>query len=237
MTRAIEFFHILIEYAYRFPASVIFNFIPHWYFESTVMAHAIKTPLSTLSLAIDEARQVANSPKDVKLALDRAEAARKKIQSMLFLQSESQSSEFGVSQPLENVSRWFSSLGHEVRLLVKSSQSKPVKLQGNSMLFEQLLEILIHNGLKASVAGSLIVVALSVDQGWMQLVIHDFGEGMSSLEKMACELHGYSNQPNGWGIGMSCARRIVSEFRGHLQINSIQKVGTQIICRLPLGPE
>lgn len=234
MIYATKLLPILFEYFFRLPATIAFSLTPQWRFESTLQAHALKSPLSSLSLALASAKQSAQSPQRLTQALNQAEAAHQKLQQLLFMRSSQASSSFSVQQQVRHVVEWFSMVGHNVHLLSKVDQTNHVALRGNQLLFQQLVELLIENGIHASTVGSLIVVALSVENKSLKLVIQDFGKGMSSMELLVCELNGYTNSADGWGMGLSCARRIVSQFRGELQIRSWEHIGTQIICTLPL---
>lgn len=238
MPYAIKLLQVALEYARRMPASWVFSLTPHWYFESSVLAHSLKTPLSSLALALEDAKRSTTSPSRLRDALEQAELSRLKLQSMLFSSHvQEQDAVFNVHQPVSSVTNWFVSLGHNVQLLVKLERGAELELFGNRWLFEQLVEILINNGIKAGLTSNLIVVSLSVEQATLQLVVQDFGAGMSSSQVLLCAMNGYTNQADGWGIGLSSARRIVTRFRGRLEIHSLEHVGTQIICRLPLGRE
>lgn len=211
--------------------------VPQWYFESTLFAHALKTPLSTLSLSLAEAQQSVSSQRKVQQALRRAESARRQLQLLLFDQHQAATAAFNVKDQAHQVTRWFVSYGHTIHLLIQHEQLHTVSLRGNHLLFQQLLEILIDNGLKASRAGSPIVVALSLEKKQLQIGVHDFGSGMSRFDALVRLLKGCSFHHDRWGIGLVCAWRIAAYFHGRIEIQSRKTVGTNIICTLPLGLE
>lgn len=234
MIYAIKLISVAIEYVYRVPSSLAFSLSPQWYFESALIAHSLKTPLSSLSLALDEACISARSPRKLQRALKQAQIARNRLQLLLFNRENTGQTMIDVDQELGRLKIWYRSMDKNVQVVGPAQSSKKIKIYGNQHMFEQLVENLINNGLRASGTNAVIVVSTQVCERRLNLVIQDFGVGMSGRELLLCELGGYTNHADGWGIGLSCARRIINSFRGQLRIRSWEHVGTQIICTLPL---
>lgn len=219
------------HYKCRLSVAILLSFVPHWYFESLVIAHALKSPLSSLSLALHEANGSLRSPVKLKAALTQAEASRIKLQTMLFAESRDTLTTFSLVEQLQRVQTWFAASGHNVQVLLKHGKLDQVVLSGSSLLFQQLLEILVDNGIHSSEVQALVVIAVSLEQKEVRIVVHDFGTGFvcTTMKNEASD----GTRLERWGVGLTCAHHIARLFRGKLQIQSTEAVGTQVICTMP----
>lgn len=234
MANALQLLVAVCQYAYRKPASIVFSFAPAWYIHSTVTTHALKTPLTTLSLALAEAKQSHTSPGKLRIALEHAEQARLKLQRLL-LHTKHQVRPFDAATCIDQVARWYSSLGYEIKVINKCGKRSKLKLNGDAFLFEQLLEILIDNAIAAGKeTENLVVLSVLNQEHKLHLIVQDFGHGMSLADLLLCEVKPPASTGQHWGIGLTCARRIAWDFRGKIEIDSWEQIGTQIKCTFPL---
>lgn len=233
MMYAFKVLAVFCEYIYRAPFSLALHHTPDWYFESTVLAHALKTPLSSLSLALNNAELAHPTSKELALALQQARVAQGQLQSLLLEPTERGSSRFSVYEVLLKIRNWYISNGCVICLAVASNRARKCRIKGNRFQFEEMLHILVNNAIQAGGLENVIVISLSTSNHKILVSIHDFGAGMSGLERVLCQMNGYTNKASGWGIGLTCARRIISNMHGHLRIRSWEHIGTQVTCMLP----
>jgi len=108
--------------------------------------------------------------------------------------------------------------------------AEPVVVEGDAVLLEWTLEVLVKNALDA-LAGRGGRIAVTVrrvpDRGAVQLLISDDGPGIPRELRGRIFEPGYSTKQRGWGIGLSLARRIVEEnHAGSLRLLATERGAT-----------
>jgi signal transduction histidine kinase len=107
-------------------------------------------------------------------------------------------------------------LAHAV-VIERAGASVPVVVEGDSVLLEWALEVLVKNAVDALAGrGGRIVVdvrPMAASRG-AQLLVSDDGPGIPRELRSRIFEPGYSTKQGGWGIGLSLARRIVEENHG-----------------------
>jgi signal transduction histidine kinase len=109
---------------------------------------------------------------------------------------------------------------------------------------QQVLVILLDNALRYSPSGGAVVVELVVETEHWLVNIDDQGPGMSAEElEHAFEAHyrgavGLQLAPQGQGLGLPIARRIVEALGGSIELNNREGSGLRVSIALPmLGAE
>ena len=104
-------------------------------------------------------------------------------------------------------------------------------------LFTKLVDELIDNAFKFSVAGTTVRVGSSLSNGEYILSVADRGKGMDAEQVAgigACsQFNRKSNEQQGAGLGLAIARRIVELHGGQFDIQSELGVGTTMTVKLP----
>jgi two-component system phosphate regulon sensor histidine kinase PhoR len=104
-------------------------------------------------------------------------------------------------------------------------------------LLDNLLGNAVRYGCRGS--GERIRVMLSKHGDWHQLVVRDWGEGVSSRHLPRLTERFYrvdaarSRDSGGTGLGLAIVAQIVERHRGLLQIRSQPGNGTEVEVRLP----
>lgn len=104
-------------------------------------------------------------------------------------------------------------------------------------LFTKLVDELIDNAFKFSVAGTTVRVTTSPGNGEFVLCVADRGKGMTA-EQIAgigaySQFNRKSNEQQGAGLGLAIARRIAELHGGRLDIESDPGTGTTVTVKLP----
>lgn len=103
---------------------------------------------------------------------------------------------------------------------------------------KKIIEELIDNACKFSLAGSVLEVTGSVQGDWYLLCIKDAGRGMTQEQinsvgaYMQFERRLYEQQ--GSGLGLVISKRLVELHGGQMTITSEPKQGTRVCASLPL---
>ncbi len=88
--------------------------------------------------------------------------------------------------------------------------------QGDGVLLEWVLEVLIKNAIDALGGrdGNVVVSANPLPEGGVRIRVADDGPGIPRTLRKRIFDAGFSTKERGWGIGLSLARRIVEENHG-----------------------
>ena len=82
----------------------------------------------------------------------------------------------------------------------------------NQQLYSWTLENLIKNGIDAIKGKGTIKVSLKEDLNWVIITISDSGQGIKKELYKKIFSPGYKKKKRGWGLGLSLAKRIISDY-------------------------
>ena len=105
---------------------------------------------------------------------------------------------------------------------------KPIMVAMNEQLFAWVIENLIKNGIDAMRGKGTITVRLKEDAQGVRIPISDTGKGIPKRLWKRIFTPGYTTKKRGWGLGLSLANRIISDYHnGKLRVKeSKQDQGT-----------
>ncbi|GCD78173.1 two-component sensor histidine kinase [Thermaurantimonas aggregans] len=89
---------------------------------------------------------------------------------------------------------------------------EPVVLRFNPLLMEWVLENLIRNALDAIEGEGTITITLSKNDKRVELAVADTGRGIPRHLHKTIFRPGYTTKNRGWGLGLSLARRIITDY-------------------------
>jgi len=100
---------------------------------------------------------------------------------------------------------------------------------------QQALVNLVNNALEASSDGQRVALALTRQDGLVELRIRDEGEGIPpEAMKQLFKLH-FTTKPSGSGLGLFTARAAVQRMGGHLTLESSPGEGATAVVQLPVA--
>ncbi len=94
--------------------------------------------------------------------------------------------------------------------LIKSSTIAPV----NSQLLSWTIENLIKNGIDSMKGEGDILVSSYIEDNKLVILIKDNGEGIKPENFNKVFSPGFTSKKRGWGLGLSLAKRIISDYHG-----------------------
>jgi signal transduction histidine kinase len=118
---------------------------------------------------------------------------------------------------------------NDVRLDVQISADLPM-IQGDPLHWEQVLQNLMLNALQASKAGGIVSVGTSSAGLWVE----DEGCGMSEAQLERLFSPFYTTKPNGTGLGLSNAKKIVDAHGGTITVQSRLNSGSRFMISFPM---
>lgn len=115
-----------------------------------------------------------------------------------------------------------------------SVQATPMEVTVDPALFGIALNELFLNALEFSKDDRLsIEVRLSEDNGSVRVEVTDSGPGISTANRPYIFDPFFTTKAVGVGMGLCRVKRIVSEHKGHLTVDSTPGKGTRVTIRIP----
>lgn len=196
--------------------------------QANVFRHACATPLTVLISSLE-------NDENAKVSLIAAKKLSEIIRSTSAI-SENESSFKVVDAILESLHISTSKYkDHQIskNILVDIK----LEMTGNKLYFQEVISCIINNAMEAyendDVKPINILVRRKNDH--LEIVITDYGSGMSFLKQKLVALKGFTTKKSGKGIGLSFVKRTIEKlFYGNFKITSRSKVGTQVCLSIPL---
>lgn len=122
---------------------------------------------------------------------------------------------------------------------LKIKQLDEIEFHGDESRVKQLAVILIDNAIKYTPSGGNAAVSLIENDNYIELLVADTGEGISSehLDKIFERFYrvdkARSRDSGGIGLGLAIADWIVTEHKGSISVTSTPDKGTTFKVQLP----
>ena len=128
---------------------------------------------------------------------------------------------------------------HQFSLALPTS---PLEIEADCKRIGQVVENLISNAVKYSVATSTVHVTAGREGKYCRIVIRDEGVGMSTdqIEHLFDKFYRVSTDrkaPRGTGLGLFIVKSIVEAHQGDIRVDSAPGRGTTVTVSLPVGGE
>jgi signal transduction histidine kinase len=114
---------------------------------------------------------------------------------------------------------------------------EPIFVALNSQLFSWTIENLVKNGIDAMKGRGTISIVIKTHAKHALIHISDTGHGMPKRNFKRVFTPGYTSKKRGWGLGLSLAKRIISEYhKGKISVlRSSPDFGTTIEISLRIN--
>ncbi len=116
----------------------------------------------------------------------------------------------------------------------KTATHAPLHVRGDAAALEQLFLNLLLNAAQALPNGGAAGLSLEQQPDGLVVTIWDRGQGMSEQTRRRIFEPFYSTKPEGTGLGLTLAQRIVAAHRGRIELESEEGEGTRV--RVTLEP-
>ncbi|KRK19010.1 histidine kinase [Lactobacillus delbrueckii subsp. delbrueckii DSM 20074 = JCM 1012] len=180
-------------------------------------------------------------------SISEAERMKHLIQEMLDLTRAEQISVHypnAIAEPMEVLTRVVGDMGMvhpDFKISLEVEDLDPdTKIQIFQGHLEQILIILIDNGIKYSTNRKEIAVAAGQSGQEMQIVVQDYGEGISDEDKKKIFNRFYrvdkarTREKGGNGLGLSIAQKLVESYHGTIDVESVLGQGSQFRITFPV---
>lgn len=215
------------------------------------VSHELRTPVAILEghlQLLDRWGKKEPEVLDESLAASLQEVARMKslIQEMLDLTRADQvdvqfpNAVVDVNQTVPQVVNDFTMIHPDFRFTLDNdlAGSTFVRMYRNHL--EQVLIILLDNGVKYSEARKELHISVSEDSDGVAIAVQDFGEGISTKDKARVFNRFYrvdkarSREKGGNGLGLAIAQQLIESYRGQISVDSAVGHGSVFRVDLPV---
>ncbi len=213
-------------------------------------AHEIRTPLTAMKTDLEVTLRDKNLKiSDSKAALSNTieEIDRLHILTTRLLEkSRAQNSEelvdpkiIHADEILNKVVSKFSNLAKEKNQVIKTF-IKPSKVKGDPLKIEELFSNILENAIKYNFPQKEIIVRMEIKRGNSVTQIIDHGIGISEQDLpnvfepfYRTDQSRTNSGKEGYGLGLSISKEIVSSHKGHIHIRSKPSQGTTVTITIP----
>lgn len=192
------------------------------------LAHALKTPVATLALAVRDdpaaARQVARIDATIRHHLGRARAGAVDVRAGTRVVP-------AVADLVAAIGRLHADSGVAIRQTVTGDPVAAIDGQD----FDELLGNLLDNAARHAAAQVSVSVAAAADARWLDLVVADDGPGIPAAERERATRPGVrlDERGEGHGFGLAIVRELAELHGGRLTLAQRQGGGLEARVTLP----
>ena len=117
---------------------------------------------------------------------------------------------------------------------------QPLMINANSHLLDELIFNLIDNAIKYNKESGNIILNICEENGWCKISVTDTGIGIPTehqnriFERFYRVDSSRSKKTGGTGLGLSIVKHITEHHNGKIVLESIENIGTTIICYIAL---
>ena len=220
------------------------------------MTHEFKTPLATISLAVDALRneKVQAEPERARyfMGIIKEENVRMNKQVEAILQAalmEKEEFQFNkkelsvhrlIQQTVDKYDLQLQKKEGKINLLLNASRDH---IEADEVHFTNAISNLIDNAIKYSDGAPDITIVTSSNQHQLFIQIADRGIGMSRetashiFEKFYRAHTGNIHQVKGFGLGLSYVKTVIDAHHGKIRVDSTQGKGTTFMVEMNLSAE
>jgi signal transduction histidine kinase len=103
-------------------------------------------------------------------------------------------------------------------------------------LMGQVFRILVENALEAMSLGGALTITVALEPRLVRITIQDTGPGIPAESLPLVFDPFFSTKPQGTGMGLTIAHRIISEHQGEIRLSSAPGAGVTVDLCLPRWP-
>ncbi len=216
------------------------------------MTHEFKTPLATISLAVDALRNEKVHSDKVKwqyfnnIIKEENKRMNKHVETILQA-ALMEKQEFKLNLAPLHVHELIKNVTNNFQLQLQDKNSKIEYLlnAGNDMIeadevhFSNVISNLIDNAIKYSKENLIIKIITHSTEKYVVLQIQDNGIGMSKesvkriFEKFYRAHTGNLHNVKGFGLGMSYVKSVIDEHKGKIKVESVLGKGSTFTIEIP----
>ncbi|MFH1716202.1 MAG: ATP-binding protein [Planctomycetota bacterium] len=220
------------------------------------LAHEIKNPLSTIKVSLQLVSEELEDPNLAESGRGGVESRRlaRALRKIAVIQKESdrlehildgflryvdrtelQLASVDVSELVSDMIDFYSPQAHSRSVTIHQSlHNKPLTCKIDADMLKQVVLNLFINAQQAMSGGGELIIRTDRQQNDAVIQISDTGEGIQPDRLPHIFDAYYSSRPQGSGLGLPTAKKIIEAHKGSIAVNSEPGKGTSFTIRLPL---
>ncbi|REE68123.1 two-component system sporulation sensor kinase B [Paenibacillus taihuensis] len=205
-----------------------------------VFAHEIRNPMQVvrgfLQLLDSPELPAASKTQYIRLSIEELDRTNEIISEFLLLGKPVTDNleKFDVGKQLQRTVNLINNYALDKNVMIETTIEPDCFVNGNMQRLNQFMINIMKNAIEAMPNGGTVQAScIVVDKSHIEIHVKDEGVGMSKSEVERLGSPYYSLKKNGTGLGMMISFQIIRTFGGTLQVYSEQKVGTEVIARIP----
>jgi two-component system, NtrC family, sensor histidine kinase HydH len=206
---------------------------------ASAVAHGIRNPLA----AIRSSAEVARGEEDRLVAdecladvIRQTERLDRWVRDLLHARSEQATAEqVDLAKLLRDSLEAFStSIARQaVRVEVDVSALPPVRANPGSLT--QAFHTIVANAIEAMPNGGALSISARRAERKVEIRIADTGRGLAAAEARRVFRPFFTTKPNGLGLGLALAQRIIERYSGSISFSSVEGEGTTVTVSIPVA--
>lgn len=208
------------------------------------VSHELRSPLARLHAAIGLARQ---QPARMADSLQRIEREGERMHRLVGELLTLSRLEAGVGVALEDVdlAELIGDLLEDARfeaasrsITVNGQKPPNFQVRANGELLHRAIENVLRNALRFSPVGGVVRLVVSAETGnRCQVLIEDQGPGVpaDTLETIFTPFFRGAAEGEGYGLGLSIARRVLTALNGKIHAENLDGHGLRVVMEMPLA--
>jgi sensor histidine kinase regulating citrate/malate metabolism len=197
--------------------------------------HAASTPLSNIllnsQLALSEEKNKNHNLKKILLSANY-------IKSLLDNTDQEEKKLFFINDALVEIILLNQCFHQEVSYAKQLKQSNNFQLNGNKLLFQEIINCLLNNAVEAYQLKNLnkiVLIKTQIKKNLLEVAIADGGSGMNWIQQKLVGKKFYSLKENHQGVGLFYAKKIIrNKFGGKIKFLSKKNQGSTALIQIPL---
>jgi signal transduction histidine kinase len=210
------------------------------------VSHELRTPIATIRAYLDTAQddEIAALGTDVVTILEREILTLQNLIDDLFALSRVEVDQLTLHiQPVSLPDL----VNHVVEIVaplawrsnrVEVSTQVPLwiaPVQADAHRLEQVLRNLLHNSLRHTLPGGVVIVSARQKEGFVEIDVRDTGEGISPEDLPHVWERFYRGDGGGSGLGLTLVKSLVETMGGQVAVESVVGEGSCFTISLPLS--
>lgn len=214
------------------------------------VSHELRTPIATVRAYLDSALRQGEHEGDITISPDDLSVMQRetlRLQTLvddLFALSRAEVDQLALNSALidgvELTQRVIETVAplawrmNRVEIVARLPPWLP-KIVADEARLEQVLRNLLHNSLRHTPPGGLVIISAREHDGWAEIQVQDTGEGISPEHlPHVWERYYHDAENGGTGLGLALVKSFIEAMHGQVGVTSAPGEGACFTIRLPL---
>ncbi|MFB6212475.1 MAG: ATP-binding protein [Candidatus Magasanikbacteria bacterium] len=215
-------------------------------------AHQLRTPINGISWALENIKKSVDKESDIqetiKEGLDLSNRALKIINDLLTVTEiegerveKYEKEEFNINNVLKEVIKQTKTMASKYNIDLEFKPEKNMEVVADKNKIKAVVSTIIENAIVYNKEGGKVEVGTTKKEDKAKIKVSDNGIGIpeEEIDKIFKKFHRGSQakkiQPNGSGLGLYMAKKIINEHGGRIWVNSKKGRGTTFNFTIPLS--